>query len=74
MSSTSRQIQCPFFLWDEKKKLHCEGGVLTLPGKETNRYMDRYCAHMQGWKDCPIAKSLTAYYDSVDGARRAPAQ
>lgn len=60
---SSRRFQCPFFTWDEKNKVHCEGGVIALPVPELRRYMDTYCAHMPGWKCCPIAKALNDYYD-----------
>lgn len=64
---SGRRFQCPFFRWDERKKVHCEGGVLALPVPELRRYMDSYCANMPGWKSCPIAKGLEEYYDRQSG-------
>lgn len=60
---SSRRFQCPFFKWDERKKVHCEGGVVALPVPELRRYMDRYCASLEGWKGCPLANALWEYYD-----------
>lgn len=60
---SGRKFQCPFFRWDERQKVHCEGGAVCLPVPELRRYMDRYCSSLQGWRDCPIAKSLEEYYD-----------
>lgn len=63
---SGRRFQCPFFKWDEKKKVHCEGGVVALPVPELRRYMDRYCACLTGWKDCPLARALEEHYDRIE--------
>lgn len=60
---SGRRFQCPFYKWDERQKVHCEGGVVGLPVPELRRYMDRYCSSLEGWKDCPIARALGEYYD-----------
>lgn len=60
---SNRRFQCPFFQWDERRKVHCEGGLVVLPPPELKTYMDRYCAAMPGWQDCPIAKGLEASYE-----------
>ena len=55
---------CPFFTWDDKKSVGCEGGKLRFPDKESAvQYMDTYCASPMGWKKCTVAASLLKYYD-----------
>lgn len=66
---SSRRFQCPFFRWDERKKVHCEGGVVCLPVPELHRYMDRHCSSGEGWKDCPIARALAEYNERKEVAR-----
>lgn len=60
---SGRSFQCPYFKWDEREKVHCEGGVVNLPIQELRRYMDRHCSSAKGWEECPIARSLNEYYD-----------
>lgn len=60
---SSRIWECPFFKWDEKRKVHCEGGKVALPGKEQTEYIEQYCASEQGWRECPLAKALEKYYE-----------
>lgn len=63
---SGRRYQCPFFKWDERRKIHCEGGVVALPRAELGRYADRYCGSLTGWRECPIAMGLSAYYDKKE--------
>lgn len=60
---SNRLFQCPFFKWDELQKLHCEAAVVTIPARELQQYMDRYCASLPGWKTCPLASALLHHYD-----------
>lgn len=60
---SGRRFQCPFFKWDEYNKVHCEGGVISLPVLELREHMDRYCSNLEGWKDCQLAKALNEHYD-----------
>lgn len=46
---------CPFFTWDEKFKVHCEGGCM--------KFRDRKEA---GWKDCTVAQSVENYYERTE--------
>lgn len=66
---TSRRFQCPFFKWDEKRKVHCEAGVIAMPLPELHQYMDDYCANHPGWKRCPLAESLGSYYDRQESGK-----
>ena len=60
---SGRRFQCPFFKWDERKKVHCEGGVVALPVPELRRYMDRYCASLEDWEKCSFAGTLLEFYE-----------
>lgn len=64
---SSKRFKCPFFRWDEKGKVHCEGGVVSLPRPELRRYVEQYCANLQGWKQCPMARGMGEYYDRQSG-------
>ncbi len=57
--------KCPFFKWDERQKVACEGRcVVSMPDRKSAlSFMDRYCADLNGWRGCSIAKALLDYYD-----------
>ena len=56
--------QCPYFKWDDKLLVVCEGGRVAFPDKETaRRFFDQYCAHMPGWRSCSIAAALAGFYE-----------
>lgn len=62
-----KKFACPFFTWDEKFKVHCEGGCVKFRDrKEAGEYQDRYCASVTGWKDCTVAKSVENYYERTE--------
>lgn len=64
MGYSNRRWTCPFYTWDEKQKIHCEGGCMKFPDQATlRRYADRYCASTTGWRDCTVAAGLLEYYD-----------
>lgn len=56
---------CPFYRWDEKSCVHCEGGSkVTFPDVTTKMEFYRaYCAHATGWQTCSVAMSLNKYYE-----------
>ena len=59
---------CPFFKWDEKLRIHCEGGRLALPDQAALRdYAGRYCASADGWRQCSFAGVLLRHYEKADG-------
>lgn len=58
---------CPFFGWDEKRKVHCEGGGAGFKDRDTFlSYTSRYCASVPGWKNCSLAVALLEYYEKGD--------
>ena len=65
---SSKTWACPFFGWDEKRKVHCEGGCcVSLPDqKGCMDYTSRYCANLQGWTACTVAAALLDYYERTD--------
>ena len=59
-----RSWSCPFFKWDERLAVHCEGGRLTFPDRDAARaYAERYCAGERGWKQCTLSRALELYYE-----------
>lgn len=64
---SNRTWACPFFTWDERLCIHCEGGRVCFRDKpEAAEYTARYCASPKGWKDCTLACSLLKYYDRTE--------
>lgn len=58
---------CPFFRWDDRLKVVCEGGSrVTFPDQRgAKRFIEAYCANEAGgWKRCCIAAALTEYYEN----------
>lgn len=61
---SNRKWACPFLRWDEKLKVHCEGGGVSLPDRETfSGYVERFCACPDGWRACSIAAALLQYHE-----------
>ena len=55
---------CPFFTWDEKTTIHCEGGKIRFPDAQAKReYAKAYCARDGTWQECSVAAALMHYYD-----------
>ena len=55
---------CPFFKWDEKLCVHCEGGRAVFPDMGARAdYINRYCADVLGWKKCSLAGLMAGYYE-----------
>lgn len=58
---------CPFFHWDERLRVRCEGGCMSFPDREAlAEYADRYCANLQDWKSCTVAANLLKYYERTE--------
>jgi hypothetical protein len=59
---------CPYFRWDERRKIHCEGGcVLSFPdGPALREYIDRHCASVSGYPSCTVAEMRAKYYERTE--------
>lgn len=58
---------CPFFKWDGRQEISCEGGRILFPNSDTgNTYMNCYCAG--DWKKCSVAEALLQYYETEENA------
>lgn len=65
MKNTSKTFLCPFYTWDEKTKVHCEGGRMSFKDRESAKeYIDRYCAG--DWRRCTVAAALLRYYERTE--------
>jgi len=63
MNDTHKTWSCPFFVWDERLAIHCEGGRPRFPDYEAaETYTRAYCANGLGWKRCTLAQNLLEYY------------
>ncbi len=63
---------CPFYVWDERQKIHCEAGVIMPPDRKMmSQYTRKYCANLPGWERCSLARCLLAHYDRQEERRRA---
>ena len=61
-------VKCPFYSWEEGKKLCCEGVnkissvQIMFDTKEGRRdYERKRCK--KGWKECPLAQALTRMWE-----------
>lgn len=71
MGYSNKTYICPFFKWDEKMKVHCEGGRVDFPDQSARGdFLDRYCAG-QDWGSCAIARLMLQYYERRDGGHAA---
>lgn len=58
---------CPFFKWDGKTDVNCEGGRISFPSEEAaNEYMTAFCANNPGWENCTVAQKLCDYYERTE--------
>ena len=57
---------CPFFKFEEKRGkayLHCEAGQVRFPSDEgRKRYIERYCADINGYGHCTLARMMEDFY------------
>jgi len=60
-----RNWACPFFRWDDKKRVCCENGTsLSFPDREAaTEYFDRYCASVERYRHCTVASMLLRFYE-----------
>ena len=57
---------CPYFKWDGKTEIHCEGGVISFPDKQSlTEYITKFCCANPEWTECTIADSLSNYYERL---------
>lgn len=67
---SNRTWICPFFKWDEKQRVHCEGGTITMPDKQAYKaYIDQYCSSC-GWGGCSMSATLMDYYERQDAEEK----
>lgn len=58
---------CPFFRWEDRLRVNCEGGrVCFHDGEERRLYINRFCACVPGWEGCSIAQGLQQYYERLE--------
>lgn len=64
---SNRVWACPYFRWDEKTAVHCEGGVVRLPDQESLiAYAEAMCGSVDHWSRCSVARALTQWYEEKE--------
>lgn len=67
MGYSNKTWACPFFKWDERQSVHCEGGRISFPDQQAaGEYTGKFCADLNGWERCPIAATLLRYYERTE--------
>ena len=55
---------CPYYGWDSKCSVHCEGGNMQFPDAEAAKeYLLTYCTAVPGWRRCTVAQAITRHYE-----------
>lgn len=68
MAYSNLYWSCPFYKWDERLCVHCEGGSkIVFPDQQSaSRYFYAYCTHSADWQRCTIAQARTKYYEGKE--------
>lgn len=54
---SNRVWKCPFFQYDRREEIHCEGGIASfLSQGELAAYANKYCSDARGWEKCHRAR------------------
>lgn len=62
MSYLERTALCPYFLYDNDRKIKCEGALIDCKDKEM--FVDVGYRHCAGnYKNCMLKKLLDEYYE-----------
>ncbi|MCQ2440230.1 MAG: hypothetical protein MJ074_10825 [Oscillospiraceae bacterium] len=57
---------CPFYRNDQKAKLHCEAGWISLRSPAAlSDYAKKYCAS-HDWKNCTLAREILKTYETEE--------
>jgi len=69
---SNRIWACPFFSWDERCTVHCEGGTRIRFAKVRTYtgYVSRFCCDVDSWDKCSVAAALIKQYDEEDNDAR----
>ena len=58
---------CPYYEWDGKTDMHCEGGKIAFPDRATAQmYFNTYCGDVDGWRRCTVARAITRFYETQE--------
>lgn len=60
MGYSNRVWRCPFFRWDKREEIRCEGGHIRRfqHQRELAAWARNYCGRETGWEACPTARAL----------------
>ena len=55
---------CPYYEWDARKAVGCEGGRIELPDRSTaEEFFQTYCGDVSGWQRCSVARAISRFYE-----------
>ena len=65
MHHSRRVWRCPYYKFDRKLEVHCEGGSVFRVADRAIFYehANRYCSNAKHWERCQIAECLTKLYN-----------
>lgn len=68
MGYSNRVWKCPFFRWDKREEIHCEGGHAKVfqHQRELAAWAREHCGKETGWEGCPIAQTLLCPKDETN--------
>lgn len=61
--SENADVICPYYKGDKVHHLYCELATFRFPDVESKGQIMQTCCSMRGHKECPLYKTLTAYYE-----------
>ena len=63
MGYSNKTWKCPYYRYDEKRAMHCEGhSTVRFPDRRSiQEYTTAYCASY-AYRNCTIAKMIDEYY------------
>lgn len=66
MGYSHRAFICPYFQYDIKLGVKCEGGKINFKDRDhALGYENKYCGSYD-WKHCSVAQALNIYYEEQD--------
>ena len=60
-----KKWSCPFFVWDDREHVACEGKCkISFPDDAAAKeFMEGFCASPDGWEKCVIADNKLRFYE-----------
>ena len=71
-----KKWRCPFFIWDDREHVACEGKCkISFPDDvAAKEFMEGFCASDPGWEKCAIAENKLRFYERKEKEERVNGQ